>query len=85
MASRSFAVDEYHIDSMVPVADIFNHKCAVVELGPNSEWTAYHNAFADDKDDDDDDDDYDDDDDEEEEEEEKRRPLRRGGRNRRID
>lgn len=31
VASRSFAVDEFHGDSMVPVADIFNHKASVGE------------------------------------------------------
>ncbi|KAK9848107.1 hypothetical protein WJX84_003506 [Apatococcus fuscideae] len=32
VSSRAFGVDDYHGMSLVPVADIFNHKAAVVEL-----------------------------------------------------
>lgn len=32
VASRAFGIDEFHGESMVPLADIFNHKCSVVEL-----------------------------------------------------
>eukprot|EP00887_Chlorella_sp_A99_P004898 scaffold4.g4898.t1 len=34
VASRAFGIDAYHGDAMVPLADIFNHKCSVVELDP---------------------------------------------------
>ncbi|KAL4858939.1 N-lysine methyltransferase setd6 [Chlorella vulgaris] len=33
VASRAFGIDEWHGDAMVPLADIFNHKASVVELG----------------------------------------------------
>ncbi len=37
LASRGFCVDEEHGDSMVPFADIFNHKAAVVAPGADYE------------------------------------------------
>ncbi|PSC69948.1 SET domain-containing [Micractinium conductrix] len=37
VASRAFGVDEWHGDAMVPLADIFNHKASVVELGEGYE------------------------------------------------
>ena len=33
MSSRAFFVDEHHGEAMVPVADAFNHKAAIVALG----------------------------------------------------
>ncbi|DBA79474.1 TPA: hypothetical protein ACH3X2_007744 [Trebouxia sp. C0005] len=33
VASRAFGVDDYHGMAMVPFADLFNHKAAVVQLG----------------------------------------------------
>ncbi|EFN55406.1 hypothetical protein CHLNCDRAFT_134525 [Chlorella variabilis] len=57
VGSRAFCVDEWHGDAMVPLADIFNHKASVVELGAGYE---VHGAQSS----------SDDDDDEEEEDEE---------------
>ncbi|KAL4428484.1 hypothetical protein ABPG75_002573 [Micractinium tetrahymenae] len=37
VASRAFGVDEWHGDAMVPLADIFNHKASVVDLGEGYE------------------------------------------------
>lgn len=37
VSSRSFGIDSYHCDSLVPLADVFNHKVSVVELGEGME------------------------------------------------
>ena len=56
VASRAFAVDAEHGDGMVPLADAFNHKVAVVQL--NEEWGI--NGAEDDTDDGGEDDEHDD-------------------------
>eukprot|EP00198_Chlamydomonas_reinhardtii_P003225 XP_001692561.1 predicted protein [Chlamydomonas reinhardtii] len=40
VASRAFYVDDTHGDALVPLADVFNHKAARVDLGEGSGWSA---------------------------------------------
>ncbi|KAG2434596.1 hypothetical protein HXX76_007491 [Chlamydomonas incerta] len=40
VASRAFYVDDTHGDALVPLADVFNHKAARVDLGEDSGWSA---------------------------------------------
>ena len=45
VASRSFGVDHEHLDSMVPVADLFNHKASIVDI--DGDWEVHQHAYAD--------------------------------------
>ncbi|BDA50036.1 probable N-lysine methyltransferase SETD6 at N-terminal half [Coccomyxa sp. Obi] len=46
VASRAFGVDSFHGMSMVPLADIFNHKAAIVQL--SDDYVIEPNCFAED-------------------------------------
>ncbi|CAL8465452.1 g4988 [Coccomyxa elongata] len=46
VASRAFGVDSFHGMSMVPLADIFNHKAAIVQL--SDDYIIEPNCFAED-------------------------------------
>jgi hypothetical protein len=52
VASRSFGVDAVHGRGMVPLADAFNHKAAIVDLGGGGAWAVERVCFADSEDED---------------------------------
>lgn len=53
VASRAFGIDEHHGEAMVPLADIFNHKCSVVELSDDYAVVQGRDRIDDDEDRDD--------------------------------